>query len=70
MWYTTGGYIHQDVGDGCADIEEMFLDWPGQGLWVWEGSYEDGYYDGSWREPTDDEWLMIFQHKNPWREDG
>lgn len=65
IWYTIGGYIHQDVADGCVDINE-FLDWPDRGLWVWEGQFKSGYYDGIWREPTDDEWIMILQQKNPW----
>ena len=68
LWYTEGGYIYQDVVDGCADIKEMFPDWPKKGLWIWEGVFDNGYYEGSWREPNDDEWIMIIQQQNPWRQ--
>lgn len=66
VWCTVGGYIHQDIVDGCADVIEMFLDLPHHGIWVWVGTFVDGYYDGFWREPTDEEWILILQQKNPW----
>jgi hypothetical protein len=75
IWHTTGGFIEQDMTDGCGDPAALSSDDapPLHGLWVWEGTFQplDDIYDnsegvGAWRQPTDDEWICIIEQRNPW----
>lgn len=79
IWSTYGGYIHQDMIDGCADASSLSSeeDPPIHGFWVWEGVFQplDHVYDsfegkGKWRQPTSTEWSFIIKQQNPWGKDN
>jgi hypothetical protein len=67
IWCSKDGFIYQDIVDGCASVNEMFqFDQDMCGILVWEGVFDDGFFVGDWREPTEYEWSCIMNQCNPW----
>lgn len=59
-----------------ADVDLLGYEDLPLGIWVWEGCYEtyicpkDGPQGRprtiNWREPTEEEWRALREHRNPW----
>lgn len=79
LLYWVGGHIAIEVDECCVtDPIDIGLAPENHGIWVWEGKGhwtpgpyeypEDGDYwlDGSFREPTKEEWASIQRNECPW----
>lgn len=73
--WTVGVHVQFDLVEHGLYFEDLGLDPPDAGIWIWEGktvaeqSYEgehDAYLDGTFRAPTDEEWAAIKRGVCPW----
>jgi len=78
LWHV-GGHIAVEFDGGTMAAEDIGLDPPDGGIWIWEGKLEGGsgptWYnpdgdqaslDGKFRPLTDEEWLAIRAGESPW----
>lgn len=80
LW-TVGGHVKMEINEVGLDMDELGLEAPEPGIWVWEGegrwwpgSYEhpdEGSMElsGDYRPPTPEEWLAIQKGECPWDDD-
>ena len=71
--YTAGPYLRMEIHEaGIHDIEDLGLDDAPIGISIWEGSLtydgngEPVAANGTFREPTEQEWMAIRAHQCPW----
>jgi hypothetical protein len=80
--HTVGGHVKMEMEEGGIYVtEDLGIDPPEPGIWVWEGK---GYWSpGNWehpdegemelrgkfRQPTDEEWAAIRKGECPWNDD-
>jgi hypothetical protein len=77
--WTVGGHVRLEMEEsGLVTIEELGLDPPGPGVWVWEGTHlwspgpweypQDGDVEliGKFRLPTKSEWEALLRGECPW----
>lgn len=80
--WTVGGHVRQEIEAVGGRLDDLGLEPPGPGVWVWEGGghwtpgpYEcpaDGDYElrGTWRQPTRAEWETLLAGRCPWRDEA
>ncbi len=81
FWPVGGHLLYEILEAGISSLEELGLEPPEPGIWVWEGKYiwEDGPYEcplegemapsGKFRKPTNEEWEAIKDGRSPWKDD-
>lgn len=78
LWHV-GGHIAVEFDGGDMAAEDVGLEPPDNGIWIWEGKLEGGaspsWYNpdgdspelaGKFRPPTDEEWAEIRVNACPW----
>lgn len=80
--WTVGGHVRQEIESVGGRLDDLGLEPPGPGVWVWEGKghwtpgpYEcpaDGDYElrGTWRQPTRPEWEALRAGRCPWNDEA
>jgi len=80
LW-TVGAHVRMEMEEGGLwTLEELGLEPPEPGIWIWEGKYiysrcgpygEDCETDpkGEFRQPTDEEWKLIREGCCPWNDE-
>ena len=79
--FTAGPHVRSFIDDVCSPLlDEHGIDGAPSGISVWEGMIRSAHYntpdmneydawlEGTFREPTDAEWLSICQGKCPWND--
>lgn len=77
--WTVGGHVRMQMEEaGLTTLDELDLDPPGPGVWVWEGKHrwspgpweypQDGDVEliGKFRLPTKSEWEALLRGECPW----
>jgi hypothetical protein len=78
LWHV-GGHVAVEFDGGDMAAEDVGLEPPDDGIWIWEGKLEGGsgptWYnpdgtdatlEGKFREATDEEWASIRESECPW----
>lgn len=81
--FFAGPHLYSMVSDaGISDLDLLGLDDAPEGISIWEGGIKsvhintpdcnehDSWLDGSFRDPTDEEWAAIRRNECPWDEDA
>lgn len=78
IWYIGADLQFEMEEGGVRDIDDLGLEPPNDGIWIWEGRYawSPGSYEypddgesnpvGEFRAPTDNEWQAIREGRCPW----
>lgn len=78
--WTAGVHVRFDLVEHGLGFEDLGLDDAPDGISIWEGvtkggqyigdgEYSDPYLDGTFRQPTDEEWAAIRAGRSPWNDD-
>lgn len=70
-----GGYFKEMKEGGYCTLNELSLNLPSTGIWIWEGKFDVEEYGadpipvGEFRVPTDEEWISIKRNESPWNDE-